>query len=217
MVKHPNILSLKDYFEDKKFIYLVTECCNGGDLLSFIEKHHNNKKSIPEKTTAKIIRKIAEGIKYLNFFGIVHRDIKPENILFSEENNIKTLKIIDLGVCQTLTYGEMSNEPIGTNGYISPEIYLHKKYSFETDIWSLGVILYLLITEGVLPFDHENMDYQIIGKKVLYLQQEYPDEYFRNKSKGLIDLLDKMLEKTQSKRININNLLKDSWFNIIKA
>jgi serine/threonine protein kinase len=81
----------------------------------------------------------------------------------------------------------------------------------------MTVILYLLITEGVLPFDHENMDYQIIGKKVLYLQQEYPDEYFGNKSKGLIDLLDKMLEKAQSKRININNLLKDSWFNIIKT
>ena len=217
LLKHPNIVSLKDYFEDKKFIYLVTECCNGGDLLSFIENHQKEKKPISEKTTAKIIRKIAEGIKYLNYFGIVHRDIKPENILFSEENEIKTLKIIDLGVCQTLTYGEMTSEPIGTNGYISPEIYMHKEYSFEADIWSLGIILYLLITEGILPFDHEDMDYKIIGKKVLCLRQECPEEYFGNKSKGLILLLDKMLEKTPSKRININNLLKDSWFNIIKT
>ena len=186
-------------------------------MLSFIENHQKEKKPISEKTTAKIIRKIAEGIKYLNYFGIVHRDIKPENILFSEENEIKTLKILDLGVCQTLTYGEMTSEPIGTNGYISPEIYMHKEYSFEADIWSLGIILYLLITEGILPFEHEDMDYKIIGKKVLCLQQEYPEEYFGNKSKGLILLLDKMLEKTPSKRININNLLKDSWFNIIKT
>ena len=71
MIKHPNFISLKDYFEDKKNIYLVTECCNGGDLLTFIEK--NQKKNISEKTVAKIIRKIAEGIKYLNYFGIVHR------------------------------------------------------------------------------------------------------------------------------------------------
>ena len=216
LIKHPNILSLKDYFEDKKNIYLVTECCEGGDLIEFIEKHHKENKPISEKTTCKIIKIVAEGIKYLNFFGIVHRDIKPENILFSEEKEIKSLKIIDLGVCQTLTYGELTSEPIGTNGYIPPEIYQHKNYSFEVDIWSLGVILYLLITEGILPFDHEEMDYKIIGKKVLFLHQEYPEKYFGNKNKALICLLDKMLEKVQSKRININNLLKDSWFNIIK-
>ena len=212
LIKHPNIIGLKDYFEDKKSMYLVTELCSAGDLITFIE--NNNK--ISEKTAAKIIRKIAEGIKYLNIFGIIHRDIKPENILFSEENDIKSLKIIDLGVCKTLTYGQMANEPIGTNGYISPEIYLHKEYSFKIDIWSLGVILYLLITQGMLPFDHEDMDNKVIGKKVIYLQQEYPEEYFGKCNKSLMNLLDKMLDKNYDKRIDINNVLKDSWFNIIK-
>ena len=212
LIKHPNIIGLKDYFEDKKSMYLVTEFCSGGDLITFLEKNPN----IDEKTAARIIHKIAEGIKYLNIFGIVHRDIKPENLLFSEENNIKSLKIIDLGVCKTLTYGQMATEPIGTNGYISPEIYLHKEYSFKTDIWSLGIILYLLITQGLLPFDHENMDNNVIGKKVIYLQQEYPEEYFGKCSKSLVNLLDKMLDKNMEKRIDINTLLKDSWFNIIK-
>ena len=217
LIKHPNIIGLKDFFEDKQNIYLITECCNGGDLLGFIEKKKKNNIRITEKEAAKIIKKIADGIKYLNFFGLVHRDIKPENILFSEENEMKSLKIIDLGVCQTLTYGQMTNEPIGTNGYISPEIYLHKDYSFKTDIWSLGIILYLLITEGILPFDNENMDYEVIGKKVLFLQQEYPEEYFGKKTKGLVNLLDKMLEKNPSKRIDINHLVKDDWFKIIKS
>ena len=212
LIKHPNIIGLKDYFEDRNFMYLVTEYCPGGDLITFIEKNPN----ISEKKAAKIIRKIAEGIKYLNIFGIVHRDIKPENILFSEENDIKSLKIIDLGVCKTLTYGQMASEPIGTNGYISPEIYLNKEYSFKTDIWSLGIILYLLITQGLLPFDNENMDDKVIGKKVIYLQQEYPDQYFGKCSKSLVNLLDKMLEKNMEKRIDINSLVKDSWFNIIK-
>ena len=212
LIKHPNIIGLRDYYEDKRSIYLVTEFCSGGDLITFIEK--NSK--ISEKTAAKIIHKIAEGIKYLNIFGIVHRDIKPENILFSEENDIKSLKIIDLGICKTLTYGQMASNPLGTNGYISPEIYLHKEYSFKTDIWSLGIILYCLITQGVLPFDHENMDNKVIAKKVIYLQQEYPEEYFGKCSKSLIILLDKMLDKNFEKRIDINNLLKDSWFNIIK-
>ena len=212
LIKHPNIIGLRDYYEDKRSIYLVTEFCSGGDLITFIEK--NSK--ISEKTAAKIIHKIAEGIKYLNIFGIVHRDIKPENILFSEENDIKSLKIIDLGICKTLTYGQMASNPLGTNGYISPEIYLHKEYSFKTDIWSLGIILYCLITQGVLPFDHENMDNKVIAKKVIYLQQEYPEEYFGKCSKSLMILLDKMLDKNFEKRIDINNLLKDSWFNIIK-
>jgi len=212
LIKHPNIIGLKDYFEDKKFMYLVTEYCSGGDLITFLEKNPK----ISEKTAAKIVRKIAEGIRYLNIFGIIHRDIKPENILFSEDNDIKSLKIIDLGVCKTLTYGQMASEPIGTNGYISPEIYMHQEYSFKTDVWSLGIILYLLITQGILPFDNENMDNKVIGKKVIYLQQEYPDEYFGKCSKSLMNLLDKMLEKNMEKRIDINSLLKDNWFNIIK-
>ena len=88
-------------------MYLVTEFCSGGDLITFLEKNQK----ISEKTAAKIVRKIAEGIRYLNIFGIIHRDIKPENILFSEENDIKSLKIIDLGVCKTLTYRQMASEP----------------------------------------------------------------------------------------------------------
>ena len=216
LIKHKNILSLKDYFEDRKNIYIITECCNGGDLLSFIDNSNKEKIPITEKIAAKITKKIAEGIRYLNFFGIIHRDIKPENIMFVKKNAIKTLKIIDLGVSQTLTYGETTNEPIGTNGYICPEIYLHHNYSFKIDIWSLGIILYLMITGGILPFDDDNMDSKIIGKKVVYLQQEYPEKYFGKKSKGLINLLDKMLEKNDNKRININDLIEDSWFGIIK-
>ena len=212
LIKHPNIVGLQDYFEDKKFIYLVTDYYSGGDLLSYIEKNHE----ISEKTAAKIVRKIAEGIKYLNIFFFFYRDIKPENILFAEENDIKSIKIIDLGVCQTLTYGQMANEPIGTNGYISPEIYMHKEYNFKTDIWSLGIILYLLITQGILPFDNDNMDNKVIGKKVIYLQQEYPEEYFGKCSITLKNLLDKMLDKNMEKRIDIISLLNDSWFNIIK-
>ena len=136
--------------------------------------------------------------------------------MFAQENEIKSLKIIDLGVCETISYGEFASQPIGTNGYISPEIYLHHNYSFKIDVWSLGIILYLLITGGVLPFDDENMDSQIIGKKVIYLQQEYPGKYFGNKSKSLITLLDKMLEKNEKKRINISDLIKDNWFEMFK-
>ena len=216
LIKHENITSLKDFFEDKQNIYFVTELYEGGDLLSFIEEKYKEGEKISEKVCAKIIRKIALGLHYLNLFGIIHRDIKPENIMFGRPYNIKSLKIIDLGVCQILSYGEKAKEPIGTNGYIPPEIYLHEFYSFKIDIWSLGVILYCLITGGILPFDDANLDKNIIAKKVIYLQHDYPENYFGDKSKKLKYLLDKMLEKKEDKRIDIYNLLKDSWFDIIK-
>ena len=136
--------------------------------------------------------------------------------MFQRPYNFKTLKIIDLGACKVLSYGQKTKESIGTNGYISPEIYLNNEYSFKVDIWSLGVILYLLITGGLLPFDDADLDTLNLAKKVCYLQQEYPGEYFGNKSKRLINLLDKMLEKNEKKRIDIYNLMKDNWFDIIK-
>ena len=216
LIKNENIISLKDFYEDKQTIYFVTDFYEGGDLLTYLEEKQKAKEKISEKNCARIVRKIAQGIQYLNCFGIVHRDIKSENIMFARACNIKTIKIIDLGVCKTLPYGKKANEPIGTNGYISPEIYLHNEYSFKIDIWSLGVILYLLVTGGELPFNDDNMDAKIIAKKVLYFKQEYPEEYFGDKSKKLTSLLDKMLEKDDKKRIDIDTLLKDSWFNIIK-
>ena len=216
LIKHENIIGLKDYFEDKENIYFINEFCEGGDLFSYIDKKNSMGEQISEKKCARIIYKIAECINYLNFFGIIHRDIKPENIMFASPYNYKTLKLIDLGVCKILSFGEKTNESIGTDEYISPEIYLRRDYSFKIDIWSLGIVLYYISTGGYLPFDDDNSDRKKIAKKVCYLQQEYPKEIFGNKSKRLIDLLDKMLEKNEDKRININNLLKDCWFDIIK-
>ena len=216
LIKHENIIGLKDYFEDKENIYFITEFYEGGDLFSYIDKKNSMGEQISEKNCARIIYKIAQCISYLNFFGIIHRDLKPENIMFASPCNFKTLKLIDLGVCKILSFGEKTNESIGTDEYISPEIYLHRDYSFKIDIWSLGIVLYFLSTGGYLPFDDEKSDLKKIAKKVCYLQQEYPIEFFGNKSKRLIDLLDKMLEKNEDKRINICNLLKDCWFDIIK-
>ena len=216
LIKHENIISLKDFFEDKQNIYFITEFYEGGDLLSYIEEKQKLGEQISEKNCARIIRKIGLCISYLNFFGIIHRDLKPENIMFGKPYNFKTLKLIDLGACKTLSYGEKAKDSIGTNGYISPEMYLRKEYSFKIDIWALGVILYLLSTGGVLPFDDTSLDNKVIAKKVIYLQHEYPQEFFFNRSKRLINLLDKMLEKNENKRININNLMKDCWFDVIK-
>ena len=125
----------------------------------------------------------------------------------------KSIKIIDLGVAITLPYGREELDPIGTLAYIAPEIFQHNPYAHKIDVWSIGILLYFLSTGGTLPFDDEKGDEKIIGKKIVFTHQEYPDKYFGNKSKALICLIDKALEKTPEKRITINEFLKEEWLN----
>ena len=209
LIKHPNIVSLIQDFEDENSLYFVMEYFKGGDLNKYLRKLKGDENL--EKISAKIIKIIAQGVQYLNNFGIIHRDLKPENIIFEKENDIKSIKLIDLGVAITLPYGEETNDPIGTLAFIAPEIFLHKPYSRKVDVWSIGILLYYLATGGNLPFDDEKLDEKIIGKKIVFTHQEYPDKYFSDKSKALICLIDKALEKTPEKRISINEFLKEEW------
>ena len=216
IIKHPNIVSLVEDFENEKYIYLVMEYYKGGDLFSYIYNNYKNKKMISEKNVAKIIKIIAQCVQYLNYFGIVHRDLKPENIVFGESEDISSLTIIDLGVAITLSEGQTSNTHIGTLEYTSPEVLTGKPYGKGIDVWSVGIILYTLITLGsVFPFDCDSKDKKErdtnIGKKIVFLQQEYPKEFFGNKSKYLINLIDRALEKNPDKRIKIDDFLNNFW------
>ena len=216
LINHPNIVCLVEDFEDEKYIYLVMEYYKGGDLYSYIKEYRDNDKILSEKAIAKIIKIIAQSIQYLNNFGIVHRDLKPENIVFGTQKDISSLTIIDLGVAITLSYGQMNSDPIGTLEFIPPEIFTRKPYSHKVDVWAIGIILYILVTCGkVYPFDCDSKDKKekdkIIGKKIVFLHQEYPEEFFGNKSKYLISLLDKTLEKSSEKRISINEFLDNYW------
>ena len=110
----------------------------------------------------------------------------------------------------------MCCEPLGTLEFIAPEISTHKPYNHKVDIWSIGIILYILITAGIIyPFDCNSKDKKerdtIIGQKIVFLQQEYPEEFFGNKSKYLISLIDKTLEKSPDKRISIDDFLSNYW------
>jgi len=217
LIKHPNIVSLVQDFEDENCIYFVMEYFKGGDLSKYMKRiKENMKEKNLERIAAKIIRIIAQGVEYLNQFGIVHRDLKPENIVFGIEDDIKSIKIIDLGVAITLPFGQQSSDPIGTLAYISPEMFTHNPYSYKVDVWAIGILLYWLVSGGILPFDDEKNDEHIMGKKVVFMHQEYPEKYFGDKSKSLFNLIDKTLEKNPEKRINIHNFLDEEWLNKYK-
>ena len=214
LIKHPNIVSLIQDYEDENCLYFVMEYFKGGDLSKYMRKIIDNQKEKNlERIGARIIKIIAQGVEYLNQFGIVHRDLKPENIVFGIEDDIKSIKIIDLGVAITLPFGQQSSEAIGTLAYIAPEMYTHTPYTYKVDVWSIGILLYWLTSGGVVPFDDEKNDESIMGKKVVFMHQEYPEKYFGDKSKGLINLIDKALEKNPEKRINIHAFLSEEWLN----
>jgi calcium-dependent protein kinase len=155
---HPNIIKLFEIFEDKKYYYIITEFLTGGELFEKItdEEFYSD---FTEKDAANLMEQVFTGINYCHSKSIVHRDLKPENVLL--ENNVSStdlggktkfkVKIIDFGTSQQFDKGTKMTERYGTPYYIAPEV-LKKSYSEKCDIWSLGVILYILLV-GYPPFN----------------------------------------------------------------
>jgi calcium/calmodulin-dependent protein kinase I len=149
-IKHPNIIELLDAFETDQSLYVVFEMANGGDLFKWITE--NPKRVFPEKFVRKIAVCLLDSINEMHSRNIIHRDIKPENILFKTSNPL-SLKISDFGFARHLgntTFMKASAKK-GTMGYAAPEILFRSEYDEKCDIWSLGVILYIMLA-GVPPF-----------------------------------------------------------------
>lgn len=146
---HPNILKLYEVFDEPKRYCLVTELCKGGELFNEIV----TKVQFTENEAASIVQQILLAISFCHDKGIVHRDLKPENVLIDKELN-NTLKIIDFSNSVTIKPGDILNVTHGTSYYIAPEV-LSKKYTEKCDVWSIGVILYILLS-GKPPFDGDN-------------------------------------------------------------
>ena len=152
MSQHPNLIRMLDVFENTEHIYIVMEILDGGDLFSYLEKR---KFRIAEQKAAKIIHSLAAGLYYLHSYGIVHRDIKPENVLMVSKSEDTDVKIVDFGLSKMVGPSQLCNEPFGTLSYVAPEVLQQKPYGKAVDVWSLGILAYLMMV-GSLPFDHED-------------------------------------------------------------
>ena len=201
---HPNILKLYEVFEDDKRYYLVTEMCKGGELFDEIVL----KVQFSEKEAATIIQQILQAVAYCHELGIVHRDLKPENALIDKEMN-NTLKIIDFGTAIKFERGkELLNTTHGTSYYIAPEV-LSKSYDEKCDVWSIGVIFYILLS-GKPPFDGEN-DEEII-ERVKLGKYSLTGGTWQVISAEAKALLKKMLTYSYDNRISARQALADPWF-----
>jgi calcium-dependent protein kinase len=204
--QHPNIIRLYNVFENADYLYIIMEYCSGGDLFSYLE---NRNFRLSEKRASTIIHKMSTAVYYMHSFGVVHRDLKPENVLMTSDDDEGDIRILDFGLSKILGPYETCDEPYGTLTYCAPEIIVDEPYSKPVDLWSLGIMTYLMVS-GKLPFNSE--DENEIARQVVY---DEPD-YIRNPIWKIItpeckDFIQRLLEKDQNKRMNIKQVLEHKW------
>ncbi|KAG8073225.1 hypothetical protein GUJ93_ZPchr0006g43246 [Zizania palustris] len=156
-VSHPNILHLVETIQEEERLCLILEYCDGGDLDGYRTKGGKDMDArLPVATARDFGRQLAEGLKMLRGRSIVHRDLKPQNLLLSTNGDAITLKIGDFGFAKSLMHENLAATMCGTPLYMAPEIMLSEKYDAKADLWSIGVILFQLVT-GTLPFNGSNI------------------------------------------------------------
>ncbi len=154
LCQHPSIIRLLDTFENPDYIYIVMERLQGGDLYEYLNKRDFK---VSETRARTIVHSMATALYYLHSYGIVHRDIKLDNVLMVDETDESELKLVDFGLSKMIGPNELCKEPFGTFGYAAPEVLQGKSYDKSVDIWSLGVVLYILLV-GHAPFEEEEED-----------------------------------------------------------
>ena len=194
LVSHPNIIHMDGFYETQTHIYFVIEFIQGGDLFSNIV----NRPRFTDLELKKLAKTMGECLAYLHELGIIHRDIKPENILLDTRTD--KLILTDFGLSQVILPGSKLSDTCGTLDYVAPEVLSPQGYGYETDIWSLGIILYL-VYYGKLPFSAPD-DISTINK-ILSWEPEFSD----TKNHLANDLISKLLDKNPQNRITARELL----------
>ncbi|CAK81360.1 unnamed protein product (macronuclear) [Paramecium tetraurelia] len=199
---HPNIFKLHELFQDEKNYYLITEYLEGEELFDKI----TNLKHLTEKMAADYMRQILGAVVHCHEKKIVHRDLKPENIIFSSKKPNSNLKIIDFGSSCKIENNQFLTKKCGVPYFIAPEI-LKRNYNEKCDVWSCGVILYIMLC-GYPPFGGE---YKEILQKVEIGKYEFDYEDWDTISNDAKNLINKMLTMDFTKRISAQEALNDPW------
>ncbi len=209
---HPNVVRLLDHFENAEYIFIVMEYLSGGSLKNYLNKKRFN---FSEKRAAEIIFQIGLGIQYLHQYGIVHRDLKPDNIMLTENENMSQIKIMDFGLSKIMGPKEHVIDGFGTLSFVAPEVLVRTPYNKEVDIWSIGVILFYMLS-GILPFDDVSDDEELIAKMIVFNDCEFENNIWKKRSNDVVDLIKKCLVKNPQKRIKIDDFLNHQWFKEFK-
>ncbi|KZV52967.1 calcium-dependent protein kinase 34-like [Dorcoceras hygrometricum] len=199
----PNIVELKGAYEDKHSVHLVMELCAGGELFDrIIAKGHYT-----ERAAASLLRTIVQIVHTCHSMGVIHRDLKPENFLLLNKDENAPLKATDFGLSVFYKEGEQFKDIVGSAYYIAPEV-LKRKYGPEADIWSVGVMLYILLC-GVPPFWAESENG--IFNAILRGHVDFTSDPWPSISNGAKDLVRKMLNSDPKQRLTAFQVLNHPW------
>ena len=203
---HPNIIKLYEVYENDKNIYLIMELCTGGELFDRIVDNTENGIQFTEKQAADLFKQMMSAINYCHKNGIVHRDLKPENLLYLTKDENSPIKVIDFGMSKRFDHSKFMSEKVGTAYYISPEV-LKGKYDEKCDIWSAGVILYIIIC-GYPCFNGDDDDeiFAAINKGKI----AFPSPEWDNISNDVKELIKKMCTSPE-KRLTAEQVLNETW------
>eukprot|EP01025_Chloroclados_australasicus_P027070 TRINITY_DN2687_c0_g1_i3.p1 TRINITY_DN2687_c0_g1~~TRINITY_DN2687_c0_g1_i3.p1 ORF type:complete len:486 (-),score=84.59 TRINITY_DN2687_c0_g1_i3:272-1729(-) len=201
---HPNVVNSKATYEDKNFVHIVMELCTGGELFDSIVESG----SYSERKAAGVFRKMVDMLHHCHELGVMHRDLKPENFLLTSRNADKAeIKATDFGLSIFFKPGERFNELVGSPYYVAPEV-LKKNYSYQADLWSLGVILYILLS-GLPPFWGDNEEQ--IFKMVLKGNVDFATDPWPKISPAAKDLVKRLLTMDATKRATCSDILQHPW------
>jgi len=208
-VDHPHIIKLYDVYEDATHIYLVSELCSGGELYDrVVEKTKSKEGHFSEFTAARIIRNILSAISYCHDVKkIVHRDLKPENFLLTDKTDNAQVKVIDFGLSRYSS--DRMKSQVGTIYYVAPEV-LFGEYTSKADIWSIGVVSYVLLC-GFPPFNagSEGLTYNVVKEGTV----KFPSPAWDKVSAPAIAFVKRLLDKDPDRRPSAAQALRDPWIN----
>ncbi|XP_037419627.1 calcium-dependent protein kinase 1-like [Triticum dicoccoides] len=201
---HPNVISLHDVYEDAHGVHLVLELCSGGELFDRII----GRERYSEFDAAAVVRQIAGGLKALHKANIIHRDLKPENCLFSDRKEDSTLKIMDFGLSSVEDFSDPVVALFGSVDYVSPEALSRQEVSTASDMWSVGVILYILLS-GCPPFHAAtNQEKQ---QRILQGEFSFQEHTWKTITSSAKDLISSLLSVEPYKRPTASDLLMHPW------
>ncbi|CAL9099891.1 unnamed protein product [Musa textilis] len=201
--EHPYVVRIKGTYEDPLFVHLVMELCAGGELFDrIIQKGHYS-----ERKAAQLIKTIVGVVEGCHSLGVMHRDLKPENFLFASQDEEAALRATDFGLSVFYKPGDTFSDVVGSPYYVAPEV-LRKYYGPEADVWSAGVILYILLS-GVPPFWAETE--AGIFREILQGHLDFESEPWPCISDSAKDLIRNMLNRNPKKRFTAHQVLCHAW------
>merc|ERR1712100_1009492 len=206
-VKHPNIINLKEIMEDEDTLYIITELVTGGELFDKIVELG----AYTEADAAKLVARMVSAIDYLHSMNIVHRDLKPENLLLKDSSNVSEVKLADFGLSKIVSEGvqkQLMQTACGTPGYVAPEVLTADGYDKEVDLWSIGVITYILLC-GFPPFYNEHLP--VLFEAIMKADYDYPPDYWDEISDSAKNFIDRLLVVQPDERMTAEQALEHEW------